>query len=129
MILIARSAYAYLASICHCVASSVRLAPALILVLGIAFGSVASAQTAHFSYAQVLVGSGFTQPAGVAVDGSGNVFVADQGDNAVNEIVAVNGVVSSTRRSTPWAAASAIPLALRWTEVGTSSSPIPATMR
>ena len=96
MILITRTVYPRLAFICHCVASSLRLAPALILVLGIAFGSVASAQTAHFSYAQVTVGSGVNQPAGVAVDGSGNVFVADQGANAVYEIVAVDGVVSNT---------------------------------
>jgi len=40
------------------------------------------------------VGSGFGAPAGVAVDGSGDVFVANEG-GVVNEIVAVNGVVSS----------------------------------
>jgi hypothetical protein len=42
------------------------------------------------------VGSGISYPAGVAVDGSGNVFVADNGNNAVKEIVAVGGVVSSS---------------------------------
>ena len=41
------------------------------------------------------IGSGFTTPTGVAVDGSGDVFVADPHNNAVYEIVAVSGVVSS----------------------------------
>jgi NHL repeat len=31
---------------------------------------------------------------GVAVDGSGNVFIADNEHSAVKEIVAINGVVS-----------------------------------
>ena len=44
----------------------------------------------------VPVGSGFNSPLGVAVDGSGNVFVGDQGNVAVKEIVAVNGAVSSS---------------------------------
>jgi DNA-binding beta-propeller fold protein YncE len=94
MILIARSAYAYLASICHCVASSLRLTPALILVLGIVFCSVASAQTAHFSGAQIALGGGFSQPSGVAVDTSGNVYVVDSSNNAVKEIPA--GCLTST---------------------------------
>jgi sugar lactone lactonase YvrE len=42
------------------------------------------------------VSSGFSTAVGVAVDGSGDVFVADQGNSAVKEIVAVNGVVSSS---------------------------------
>ena len=41
---------------------------------------------------------------GVAVDGSGNVFVADSGNNAVKEIV---GRGRLPPRSTPWAADSA----------------------
>jgi hypothetical protein len=40
------------------------------------------------------LGSGFTFPDGVAVDGKGNVFVADQFNNyAVEEMLAVNGSV------------------------------------
>ncbi len=43
------------------------------------------------------VGSGFSSaPYGVAVDGAGNVFAANYGNNTVYEIVAVNGLVSST---------------------------------
>ncbi len=37
------------------------------------------------------LGSGFSYPTGVAVDGSGNVFVADYGNSAVKEIVAGTG--------------------------------------
>lgn len=37
------------------------------------------------------VGSGFSQPYGVAVDKNGDVFVADYGNNAVKEIIAGTG--------------------------------------
>ena len=37
------------------------------------------------------LGSGFSFPWGVAVDGGGNVFVADYGNSAVKEIVAAGG--------------------------------------
>jgi hypothetical protein len=43
-----------------------------------------------------IVGSRFAGPQGVAVDGGGNVFVADTGHSAVKEIVAVGVVVSSS---------------------------------
>ncbi|MEO6910543.1 MAG: SMP-30/gluconolactonase/LRE family protein [Edaphobacter sp.] len=51
-------------------------------------GVVSSSSTVN------TIGSGFSGPTGVAVDGSGNVFVADYYNNAVKQIVAVNGVVS-----------------------------------
>jgi DNA-binding beta-propeller fold protein YncE len=54
------------------------------------------AQLAHFSGAVRPLGSGFTSPAGVAVDGSGNVFVADFGSNTVKEILAVNGSIPAS---------------------------------
>jgi DNA-binding beta-propeller fold protein YncE len=41
------------------------------------FGAMAIGQTAHFAGAQTTVGSGFYQPFGVAVDSSGNLYVAD----------------------------------------------------
>jgi sugar lactone lactonase YvrE len=53
-------------------------------------GVVSSSSTVN------TIGNGFSSPTGVAVDGSGNVFVADNGNNAVKEIVAVGGVVSSS---------------------------------
>jgi sugar lactone lactonase YvrE len=37
------------------------------------------------------LGSGFSDPEGVAVDGAGNIFVADSGNNSVKEIVAAGG--------------------------------------
>jgi len=55
------------------------------------FAPSAEAQTAHFSGAMSTLGSGFSIPYGVAVDGSGNVFVADRGNNAVKEILAAGG--------------------------------------
>jgi DNA-binding beta-propeller fold protein YncE len=61
-------------------------------------GVSAEAQTAHAG-GTISIGSGFNLPAGVAVDGSGNVFVADKFNNAVKEIVAVGGVVSSSSNS------------------------------
>jgi len=36
---------------------------------------------------------GFNQPYGVAVDGSGNIYVADTDNNAVKEMLAVNGAI------------------------------------
>jgi sugar lactone lactonase YvrE len=58
----------------------------LLLTLG-AISLNVDAQTAHFSYAQLTLGGGFSSPSGVAVDGSGNVNVADYNNNAVKEIV------------------------------------------
>jgi hypothetical protein len=55
------------------------------------FTSSAEAQTAHFSWAMSALGSGFSNPGGVAVDGSGNIFVADNGNNSVKEILAAGG--------------------------------------
>ncbi|MGA2962599.1 MAG: NHL repeat-containing protein, partial [Candidatus Korobacteraceae bacterium] len=66
-----------------------------VLLLGSALpvGAVEPPATAHFSYAQVILGG--SPSAGlllastalrVAVDGSGNVFVADPNDSAVKEI-------------------------------------------
>ncbi len=46
----------------------------------------ARAQTAHTLGSTVTVGSGFNQPRGVAVDGAGNVYVADAYYNTVNKI-------------------------------------------
>jgi len=42
-----------------------------------------AAQTAQFNGTVRTLGSGFGSPIGVAVDGSGNVFVADVGNGAL----------------------------------------------
>jgi large repetitive protein len=62
-----------------------RLLAALVL-LGCGLGALpAQAQTV------IHIGSGFSSPGGLAVDASGNVFVADVGNNAVKEILAADG--------------------------------------
>lgn len=50
-----------------------------------------AAQTASFAYAQATLGSGMTQPSGVAVDAVGNLFVADNTGNQVVRIDAATG--------------------------------------
>ncbi len=49
------------------------------------------AQSAHFSFGEATLGNGFSSPAGVAVDGTGNIYVGDWGHNAVKEILAAGG--------------------------------------
>ncbi|MGB7984779.1 MAG: NHL repeat-containing protein, partial [Terracidiphilus sp.] len=69
----------------------------LLLMTGSALGAgggSSSGPSAFFTYQQA-VGSGFGGPCGVAVDGAGDVFVADFGSNAINEILAVNGAVTA----------------------------------
>ena len=63
----------------------------------IGFAPIAQAQTAAvFSGVTDTLGSGFSLPLGVAVDGSGNVYVADSNNNAVKEIEAVGGVIPAS---------------------------------
>jgi DNA-binding beta-propeller fold protein YncE len=56
---------------------------------------VAQAQLTNYGPAVALAG-GFKSPYGVAVDKNGNVFVADTGQNAIKEILAVNGKTPSS---------------------------------
>ena len=68
-------------------------------VMGIAFlTNTGTGPLTTFPINNVIstLGSGFKAPGGAAVDGNGNVFVADTGNNAIKEILAVNGVVSSS---------------------------------
>lgn len=54
------------------------------------------AQTAHFSYAQANVAGGLYFPAGVAVDGSGNVYIADRSNDRVLKETPSNGGYTQT---------------------------------
>jgi sugar lactone lactonase YvrE len=44
----------------------------------------------------VALGSGFASPTGVAVDAYGNVFVADNGNSEIKEMLAVNGSIPAS---------------------------------
>jgi streptogramin lyase len=71
----------------------------VLVALTCCIGAVAAAQTAHFTGVQSIVGSsGQYQPAGVAVDASGNVYISDEDHNAVyKETPTANGLyVQST---------------------------------
>src|SRR5208283_4419573 len=51
----------------------------------------ACAQSVSFAGAQTTVGSGLSTPYGVAVDGAGDVFIADTGNSRVVEVPAGGG--------------------------------------
>ncbi len=88
-------------TVSHCVSSHTRKRSwlgalcAILAVLLCGAGSIASAQTAHFSGAQTSVGSGFISPLGLALDGSGNLYVTDT-SSIVKEVLAVNGSIPSS---------------------------------
>ena len=87
-------------------------------------GTGSGPQVSFLPGSQSTLLSGFGYPVGVAVDGGGNVFVADGGNNAVYEISAASGYTTVKTLGggfyRPWA--------LRWTGAGTSSSPTTATV-
>ncbi len=61
------------------------------------FSTLSSASpTTFIPSATNTFGSGFSRPYDVAVDASGDIFVADQNNNAVKEIVASGGVISAS---------------------------------
>lgn len=67
---------------------------AALLMAGIGpfVGAASSAQTAYLASGSPITLSGaFNAPMGVAVDANGNIFVADTGNNAVEELVAASG--------------------------------------
>ena len=80
--------------------SKSRTLPLLIaMTLFAALGGLApsaEAQAAHFSYAQVNVNIQFDVPTGIALDGSGNIFVTDKG--ALSEISSPHVITSIPER-------------------------------
>lgn len=52
----------------------------------LAAASGAQPPTMHYNPPIVTIGGGFNQPTGIAVDDAGNLYVADTGNNAVEEI-------------------------------------------
>ena len=73
------------------VRNALRLAGLAVLAVLLLAGMPLAAQTVQFTGALTIVGSGFYLPDGVAVDASGNVYVADEGNGAVKEILAASG--------------------------------------
>ena len=71
------SPWAYIASLCRHSAHSILAIPVLILLVGIALPPSAGAQAAYPQSALAGGPGTFNLPVGVAVDGNGNVFVAD----------------------------------------------------
>ena len=71
------------------------------------------------------LGSGFSTPMGVAVDSSGNVYVADSSHNAVKQIVAAGGYQTVNTLGSGFSE----PGVWRWTAAATSTSPMVRTMR
>jgi streptogramin lyase len=74
---------------------ALRLAGVVTLALIMLAAAPLVAQTAHYG-AVVNLGSGFSSPTGVTVDGSGNVYVADFGNSQVKVILAVNGTIPAS---------------------------------
>ena len=63
-----------------------RVTASLCAAAVVAGGAVLGSAAAHAALPVISVGTGFSSPAGVAVDTRGNVYVADQGANKVIQI-------------------------------------------
>jgi len=67
-----------------------------VLATGYLQGSGVGPQLSFSPGTQTTLGSGFNYASGVAVDGGGDIFVADTFNSEVKEIVAVNGVIPAS---------------------------------
>ena len=90
--------YAYPAALFRHAVCSLRPVAALFVIVGIVSCAFVHAQTAaHFSGAQLGLGSGLSRPWGVAVDGSGNVYIADSYNGRVlKETLSAGSYTQST---------------------------------
>jgi hypothetical protein len=68
----------------------------IVIATGYAQGTGVGPQIAFPQGALSTLSNGLNNPTGVAVDGSGNIYVADPGSNAVKEILAVNGSIPAS---------------------------------
>ena len=94
-----RSAGTYLASGCRYAESFLRSTAILLAALSIVFCSVAhawTAPTAHFSVGEITVASGLNSLYGVAVDGNGNLYVANALTNQVLKETLSGGVYTQS---------------------------------
>ena len=79
-----------------------RLVGFAALAMAVLSGLPLTAQTMQFNGAIRTLAGGFSSPFGVAVDGTGDVFVADAGYSAVREIVAVDGIIPASPTIRTW---------------------------
>lgn len=63
-------------------------------------GANAVLQFATSTSSPVSIGTGLSKPSGVAVDGVGNVIIADTGNNQIVEVPVVNGALSNAAQVT-----------------------------
>jgi DNA-binding beta-propeller fold protein YncE len=123
MMMITRSAYKYLVPILRSAFSLLYWTLILLAVSGFAFCPEAYAQAAaHFSGIQRTLLSDLGHAQGVAVDSSGNVYVADMNHNRVL-LLPWTGVATArrARSSADWAAPKESP----WMGAATSISVTP----
>ena len=78
-------------------------------------------------YTQTTIGSGLSFPNGVAVDGSGNVYIADTNNNQVLKETLSGGNYTQSTVANQSNNGLQLPVAWRWMAAGTSISPIPST--
>ena len=66
----------------------------VLALLGLLCGLAAPSARAQTAVTLAAANGNFDNPSGVAVDGSGNVFVADYANKTVKEILATGGYVT-----------------------------------
>jgi len=79
----------FFTSLRHSLVNAFRYVPALLLIM--LLPSAMHAQAVAYNGTVKTLGIGFHSPIGVALDGAGNVFVTDAGNNTVQEILAAGG--------------------------------------